>query len=87
MKRNYLLVYRNKKIDKVEYEFFETEEDMEKAVELFTEMNKDIQVEIKLKVNEIQDKPKRPDPYTRNKMAVYSTGNKWAIENWNATHN
>lgn len=87
MKRNYLLVYRNKKIDKVEYEFFETEEDMEKAIELFTEINKDIQIEIKLKVNEIQNKPKRPDPYTRNKMSVYATGNKWAIENWNATHN
>lgn len=27
------------------------------------------------------------DPYTRNRNAVYATGNKWAIENWEATHN
>ena len=26
-------------------------------------------------------------PYERNRNAVYATGNKWAIENWNLTHN
>ena len=26
-------------------------------------------------------------PYERARNAVYATGNKWAIENWNATHN
>lgn len=26
-------------------------------------------------------------PYERNRRAVYASGNKWAIENWNATHN
>lgn len=25
-------------------------------------------------------------PYERTRRAVYSTGNKWAIENFNATH-
>ena len=24
--------------------------------------------------------------YERRRAAVYATGNKWAIENWNATH-
>ena len=27
-----------------------------------------------------------PHPYERARAAVYATGNKWAIENWNATH-
>lgn len=26
-------------------------------------------------------------PYERARNAVYATGNRWAIENWNATHN
>ena len=26
------------------------------------------------------------NPYTRTRNAVYATGNKWAIENFNATH-
>ena len=26
------------------------------------------------------------DPYDRTRAAVYATGNKWAIENFNATH-
>ena len=25
-------------------------------------------------------------PYERRRAAVYATGNRWAIENWNATH-
>lgn len=25
-------------------------------------------------------------PFERNERRVYATGNKWAIENWNATH-
>lgn len=25
-------------------------------------------------------------PYERCRAAVYATGNRWAIENWNATH-
>lgn len=28
-----------------------------------------------------------PHPYERARAAVYATGNRWAIENWNATHN
>lgn len=27
-----------------------------------------------------------PTPYERTRAAVYATGNKWAIENFNATH-
>ena len=30
---------------------------------------------------------RKPSPYERTKAAVYATGNKWAIENFNATHN
>lgn len=26
-------------------------------------------------------------PYERTRQAVYATGNRWAIENFNATHN
>lgn len=26
-------------------------------------------------------------PYERTRNAVYATGNRWAIENWNLTHN
>jgi len=29
---------------------------------------------------------RRPNHYERTKNAVYATGNKWAIENFNATH-
>lgn len=27
-----------------------------------------------------------PHPYERARAAVYATGNRWAIENWEATH-
>lgn len=30
---------------------------------------------------------KKLSPYERTKAQVYATGNKWAIENFNATHN
>lgn len=30
--------------------------------------------------------PDRRSPYERTRDAVYATGNKWAIENFNATH-
>lgn len=30
---------------------------------------------------------KRLSPYERTRAQVYATGNKWAIENFNATHN
>ena len=29
---------------------------------------------------------RRPTPYERTRAAVYATGNRWAIENFNATH-
>lgn len=31
-------------------------------------------------------RPRPLSPYERCRNAVYATGNKWAIENWNATH-
>lgn len=31
-------------------------------------------------------RPMRMSPYERTRAAVYATGNKWAIENFNATH-
>jgi len=31
-------------------------------------------------------KPMKMSPYERTRAAVYATGNKWAIENFNATH-
>ena len=34
-----------------------------------------------------QYKRSRETPYERTRRAVYATGNKWAIENFNATHN
>ena len=34
-----------------------------------------------------EEEPIRLTPYERTRNAVYSTGNKWAIENFNATHN
>jgi hypothetical protein len=30
---------------------------------------------------------RRLSPYERTRAAVYATGNKWAIENFEATHN
>ena len=30
---------------------------------------------------------KAASPYERTRTAVYAAGNKWAIENFNATHN
>lgn len=32
------------------------------------------------------DNERRPSAYERTKAEVYATGNKWAIENFHATH-
>ena len=38
--------------------------------------------------NKRKEKPQqRMTPYERTRAAVYATGNRWAIENFNATHN
>lgn len=43
--------------------------------------------EIENALNEKQkEKTPKLNPQARAKAAVYATGNKWAIENWNATH-
>ena len=33
-----------------------------------------------------EDNSRRETPYERTKRQVYATGNKWAIENFHATH-
>ena len=53
MERNYLLVYYHKFIDKIEYEYFETKENIEKAVELFS-TNKDITILNKYEIKEMK---------------------------------
>ena len=35
---------------------------------------------------EVTSYGRKPTPYERTKAAVYATGNRWAIENFNATH-
>ena len=32
------------------------------------------------------ERVRKPTPYERTKAQVYATGNKWAIENFHATH-
>lgn len=34
-----------------------------------------------------KDGRRKPDPAERTKRAVQATGNRWAMENFNATHN
>ena len=53
MKRNYLLVYHHKFIDKIEYEYYETLENLEKAIEMF-ELNKDITILNKYQIKEMK---------------------------------
>lgn len=43
--------------------------------------------ETKEEVKDNSFRAPRMSPYERTKASVYATGNKWAIENWNATHN
>lgn len=33
-----------------------------------------------------KESARRQTPYERTRAAVYATGNRWAIENWKATH-
>lgn len=35
----------------------------------------------------VHDRPRYRSPYERTRAQVYATGNKWAIENFHATHN
>jgi hypothetical protein len=45
-----------------------------------------------IRLNETEEEKPKPhrtrplNPYERTKAAVYATGNRWAIENFNATH-
>ena len=45
---------------------------------------------IKVEVHELEPwvapKPRKATPYERTRAMVYATGNRWAIENFNATH-
>lgn len=42
--------------------------------------------EVKEEVEAEKPYTRRLTPYERCRNAVYATGNRWAIENWNATH-
>lgn len=53
MKRNYLLVYYHKFVDRIEYEYYEKKEDLDKCVESFKK-NKDIKILNKYEVKEIK---------------------------------
>ena len=52
MERNYLLVYHITSIDKIEYEYFSSLDDMEKAIDIF-KTNKNIKILHKYKVEEV----------------------------------
>jgi hypothetical protein len=39
------------------------------------------------KQGDVKKSAPRLSPYERTRRAVYATGNKWAIENFHATHN
>lgn len=45
---------------------------------------------IKVEIHELEPwvapRPRKASPYERTRAMVYATGNKWAIENFNATH-
>lgn len=66
----------------ITYEFDKTDEIIEKLKNL-----KLFEIEEKKREEETK-KPHttRLSPYERTRNAVYATGNKWAIENFNATH-
>ena len=38
-------------------------------------------------IQSTRTRPRPATPYERTRAQVYGTGNKWAIENFNATHN
>ena len=37
-------------------------------------------------IDDPRERNYRESPFERNERRVYATGNKWAIENWKATH-
>ena len=46
----------------------------------------DVDLVLKNENNYIEKTEYVMSPFERQEAAVYATGNKWAIENWNATH-
>ena len=66
------------------------EETLEHALQIaYNEGYKDAMKDCldKLRGKKEQETRSRPlSPYERTRNAVYATGNKWAIENFNATH-
>lgn len=63
---------------------------MQEAVEsIFNNLTPQSDWPVKRTESESPDKPnsKKPSHQERTRAAVYATGNKWAIENFEATHN
>ncbi len=50
------------------------------------EKTTDVDLVLKNEDNYIEKTEYIMSPFERQEAAVYATGNKWAIENWNATH-
>ncbi len=50
------------------------------------EKTTDVDLVLKNEDNYIEKTKYVMSPFERQEAAVYATGNKWAIENWNATH-
>lgn len=50
------------------------------------EKTTDVDLVLKNEDNYIEKTEYVMSPFERQEAAVYATGNKWAIENWNATH-
>ncbi len=50
------------------------------------EKTSDVDLVLKNEDNYIEKTEYIMSPFERQEAAVYATGNKWAIENWNATH-
>lgn len=66
--------------DTITYEFSKAEY----VIELLESIKKAEEKEEQKKTEKSYSRPMTP--YERTRAAVYATGNKWAIENFNATH-
>ena len=69
---------------------YEYEDYRDAAWEIFTSNLDEYYLSDKVEYDVVPERKEtycRPmSPYERNRAAVYATGNKWAIENWEATH-
>lgn len=65
-----------------------TESEVEKMIEILEmhDATPEERKELEEQARKFEEKFKKKTPYERTKAKVYATGNKWAIENFNATH-